>query len=95
MRRLDTGGDVDRDGQLDFVMGVVGGSYDPNRTTISNLHYYAGTPGHGFAAGPVGRRGCPPIGSRGADSSQARVDGSKRAASRGLDVAADRQKGWW
>ena len=43
-------GDVDRDGQLDFVVGVVGGSYDPNRTTISNLHYYAGTPGHGFAA---------------------------------------------
>ncbi|HEX5817424.1 MAG TPA: VCBS repeat-containing protein [Gemmatimonadales bacterium] len=43
-------GDVDRDGHLDFVVGVVGGSYDPNRTTIANLLYYAGTPGHGFAA---------------------------------------------
>ena len=42
-------GDVDRDGHLDLVVGVVGGSYDPNRTTIANLLYYAGTPGHGFA----------------------------------------------
>jgi hypothetical protein len=42
-------GDVDRDGRLDFVVGVVGGSYDPNRTTIANLLYYAGTPGHDFS----------------------------------------------
>jgi hypothetical protein len=42
-------GDADGDGRLDLVVGVVGGAYDPNRTTIANLLYYAGTAGHGFA----------------------------------------------
>lgn len=30
-------GDVDGDGRLDLVIGVLGGAYDPNRTTIANL----------------------------------------------------------
>ncbi len=34
-------GDLDGDGRLDFVAGVLGGAYDPNRTTVANLHYYA------------------------------------------------------
>jgi hypothetical protein len=34
-----TFGDVDGDGHLDLVVGVIGGSSDPNTTTIANLHY--------------------------------------------------------
>ena len=35
-----TFGDVDQDGDLDFVVGAVGGAFSPNRTTIDNLLYY-------------------------------------------------------
>ncbi len=35
-----TFGDVDRDGDLDLVVGVIGGAFNPNRTTIDNLLYY-------------------------------------------------------
>ena len=35
-----TFGDVDQDGDLDFVVGVIGGAFNPNRTTIDNLLYY-------------------------------------------------------
>lgn len=33
-------GDLDGDGKLDLVVGSLGGSYDPIRTTIQNLFYY-------------------------------------------------------
>jgi hypothetical protein len=32
-------GDVDGDGDDDLLMGVLGGAYNPNTTTIENLHY--------------------------------------------------------
>ncbi len=35
--------DLDGDGRLDLVMGVLGGSYDPIKTTIANLHYLTRT----------------------------------------------------
>ncbi len=31
--------DVDGDGRIDMVMGVIGGAYGPNRTAIENLYY--------------------------------------------------------
>ena len=31
--------DVDGDGRIDMVMGVIGGAYQPNRTSIDNLYY--------------------------------------------------------
>lgn len=34
-------GDVDGDGRTDLVVGVLGGAYDPNRTTVANLHYFS------------------------------------------------------
>jgi hypothetical protein len=33
-------GDLSGDGRRDMVVGVLGGSYDPNRSTILNLWYY-------------------------------------------------------
>ena len=33
-------GDLSGDGRRDLVVGVLGGSYDPNRSTILNLWYY-------------------------------------------------------
>jgi hypothetical protein len=38
-------GDLDGDGQLDLVVGVLGGAYDPNRTIITNLHLFSGSEG--------------------------------------------------
>jgi hypothetical protein len=34
-------GDVNGDGRADLVVGVVGGAYDPNRTTIENLWLFS------------------------------------------------------
>jgi hypothetical protein len=34
-------GDLDGDGQVDLLVGVLGGSYDPIKTTIANLHYFS------------------------------------------------------
>lgn len=36
-----TTGDVDGDGNMDVVMGVIGGSYTPRTTAIDNLYYIA------------------------------------------------------
>jgi hypothetical protein len=33
-------GDVNGDGRADLVVGVIGGAYDPNRTTIDNLWFF-------------------------------------------------------
>lgn len=33
-------GDVDSDGDVDLVMGVLGGAFNPNRTTVENLHLF-------------------------------------------------------
>ena len=33
-----TFGDIDGDGNVDLVMGVIGGAYEPNRTSIENLY---------------------------------------------------------
>ncbi len=33
-------GDLDGDGKLDLIVGVLGGSNDPIKTTIANLHYF-------------------------------------------------------
>lgn len=32
-------GDLDDDGDLDMLVGVLGGAFNPNRTTIDNFHY--------------------------------------------------------
>ncbi len=32
-------GDLNGDGEKDLVMGVIGGAYDPNRTTVENLYF--------------------------------------------------------
>ncbi len=32
-------GDLNDDGRSDLLVGVIGGAYDPNRTTIANLLY--------------------------------------------------------
>ncbi len=32
-------GDIDADGDLDVLVGVLGGAFNPNRTTIDNLHF--------------------------------------------------------
>ncbi len=33
-----TFGDIDADGDLDLLMGVIGGAFNPNRTTVDNLY---------------------------------------------------------
>jgi len=40
--------DLDGDRQLDLIMGVLGGSYDPIKTTIANLHYLTRTAAGGW-----------------------------------------------
>ena len=40
--------DLDGDRKLDLVMGVLGGSYDPIKTTIANLHYLTRTAAGGW-----------------------------------------------
>jgi hypothetical protein len=41
-------GDLDGDGRPDLLVGVLGGSYDPIRTSIRNLHYFTRTPDGGW-----------------------------------------------
>lgn len=41
-------GDVDGDGYMDLFAGVLGGAFNPNRTTIDNLLFYKGESGGGF-----------------------------------------------
>ncbi len=41
-------GDLSGDGRRDLVVGVLGGSYDPNRSTILNLWYYTGKAGRAW-----------------------------------------------
>ncbi|MGH7631253.1 MAG: FG-GAP repeat domain-containing protein [Gemmatimonadales bacterium] len=41
-------GDLSGDGRRDLVVGVLGGSYDPNRSTIRNLWYYTRDAGGGW-----------------------------------------------
>ncbi|MGH7517146.1 MAG: FG-GAP repeat domain-containing protein [Gemmatimonadales bacterium] len=41
-------GDLSGDGRRDLVVGVLGGSYDPNRSTILNLWYYTREAGGGW-----------------------------------------------
>lgn len=43
-----TFGDVDGDGRLDLVMGVLGGAYNPNRTTVGNLYYLTRSAANGW-----------------------------------------------
>jgi len=43
-----TVGDVDGDGLPDLVVGVLGGAYNPNTTSIDNLHYLRHQEGGGF-----------------------------------------------
>ena len=33
-------GDVDRDGDMDLTMGVLGGAFNPNRTSVENLYQF-------------------------------------------------------
>ncbi|MES2123636.1 MAG: FG-GAP and VCBS repeat-containing protein [Gemmatimonadota bacterium] len=44
-----TFGDVDGDGDLDLVMGVIGGAFQPNRTGVDNLYYVEQTAKGQFA----------------------------------------------
>jgi hypothetical protein len=37
-------GDLDGDGHLDLLVGVLGGAYNANRTSVDNLLHYRGTP---------------------------------------------------
>ena len=34
-------GDVDRDGDMDLIMGVLGGAFNPNRSSVENLYQFA------------------------------------------------------
>ena len=43
-------GDIDQDGDLDLTMGVLGGAYGPNRTTVENLYQFVQGDDGGFAA---------------------------------------------
>jgi hypothetical protein len=41
-------GDLDGDGRPDMIVGVLGGAFNPNRTTVANLHYLAQDSAGGF-----------------------------------------------
>jgi hypothetical protein len=41
-------GDLSGDGRADLLVGVLGGSYDPNRSTVLNLWYYTREAGGGW-----------------------------------------------
>ncbi|MDE2795586.1 MAG: FG-GAP-like repeat-containing protein [Gemmatimonadota bacterium] len=43
-------GDIDLDGDLDLTMGVLGGAYGPNRTTVENLYQFVQGDNGDFAA---------------------------------------------
>ena len=43
-------GDTDGDGDMDLVMGVLGGAFNPNRTTVDNLWHFEQDADGGFAA---------------------------------------------
>lgn len=43
-------GDTDGDGDLDLVMGVLGGAFNPNRTTVDNLWHFEQDASGGFTA---------------------------------------------
>jgi uncharacterized protein (DUF2141 family) len=40
--------DIDADGNVDLVMGVLGGAFNANRTSAANLHFYRGTDANTF-----------------------------------------------
>lgn len=42
-------GDLDLDGDMDLVMGVLGGAFNPNRTTVENLYRFEQGPDGTFA----------------------------------------------
>ena len=43
-------GDVDQDGDMDLTMGVLGGAFNPNLTTVENLHQFEQDADGGFNA---------------------------------------------
>jgi hypothetical protein len=45
-----TYGDVDADGRGDLIVGVLGGAFNPNRTTVANLHLLTRDAGGRFVA---------------------------------------------
>jgi hypothetical protein len=45
-----TYGDVDADGRGDLIVGVLGGAFNPNRTTVANLHLLTRDGAGGFVA---------------------------------------------
>lgn len=36
--------DIDKDGDLDFFIGIIGGAFNPNTTAADNFHFYERTP---------------------------------------------------
>ena len=42
-------GDIDRDGDMDLTMGVLGGAFNPNRTSVENLYQFEQGADGGFS----------------------------------------------